>query len=64
MACHLRSRLLATAGLHGTVKLWKIGGEKELLIRSCNEMWDYLHNADAALSDSDGHLCDGIGTQK
>jgi WD40 repeat protein len=54
---------LATSG-GGMVKLWQIGGETELLIRSCNELWDYLHNPNAVLSDSDRHLCDGIGPQK
>jgi WD40 repeat protein len=52
-------QILATSG-PGMVKLWQIGGEKELVRRICYEWRDYLHNASAALGESDRHLCDGI----
>jgi WD40 repeat protein len=61
---------LATIGSSGDghgpdmVKLWQIGREKELVIRSCKELSDYLNDPNAVVSDSDRHLCDGIGTQK
>ncbi len=54
---------LATSG-GGMVKLWQIGGEKELLIQGCNDLRDYLNNPNTDIPDNDKHLCDGIGTQK
>jgi WD40 repeat protein len=51
---------LAT-GRTGTIKLWQIGDEKDLVHRICDGWWDFLHNPKAVLDERDRHLCDGIG---
>jgi WD40 repeat protein/energy-coupling factor transporter ATP-binding protein EcfA2 len=58
----LDGKLLATGGEDGTVKLWRVEGLDELMVRGCTWVRDYLKNPDANLSESDRHLCDGIGT--
>ena len=35
-------KLLATAGFKGTVKLWRVDGLDQLLVRGCNWLKDYL----------------------
>ena len=62
-------RILASASDDGTVRLWKIDRSKwnlsleELLVRACEWLRDYL-KTNPNVSESDRHLCDGIGTQK
>ena len=55
-------KLILTLGEDGTARLWKIGGLDELLAMNCDWVRDYLKNRNAALSESDRHLCDGIAT--
>lgn len=49
---------LVTGGV-GDVKVWQIGGEKQLLIRGCKKLQDYLHS-NPNVSESDKHLCDDV----
>ena len=53
---------LASASLDKTVKLWNLN-LNDLLVRGCNWVRDYL-KTNANVSESDRHLCDGIGTAK
>jgi WD40 repeat protein len=55
-------KTLASASLDGTVILWNLDLE-DLLRRGCNWLQDYL-KTNPNVSDSDRHLCDGIGTRK
>ncbi|MEG4970992.1 hypothetical protein QUB11_30820 [Microcoleus sp. B6-A1] len=55
-------KLILTAGKDGTARLWKIAGMNELLAMNCDWVRDYLKNPSVDLSESDRHLCDGIGT--
>jgi WD40 repeat protein len=60
-------KTIATASGDGTIKLWDMDFDS-LMRRSCDVVRDYLtynplkNNPD--VSESDRHLCDGIGTRK
>jgi WD40 repeat protein len=60
-------KVLITAGEDRTAKLgqieWRIESFDELMTRGCDWAQNYLKN-NPNLSESDRHLCDGIGTQK
>jgi len=56
-------KTLASGGGDKTVMLWDVNFEN-LLERGCDKVRVYLHNPSANLSESDRHLCDGIGTEK
>ncbi len=51
--------LLVAKKNDGTVKLWKIEGFDELLVKGCNLVRDYLKN-NLNVQESDRRLCDGI----
>ncbi len=55
-------QVLASASEDGTMILWNLNVDN-LLIHSCNWLRDYL-KTNPNVSESDRHLCDGIGTQK
>jgi WD40 repeat protein len=55
-------KTLASASLDRTMILWNLDLE-DLLRRGCNWLRDYL-KTNPNVSDSDRHLCDGIGTGK
>ena len=55
-------KTLATGSSDGTIKLWDLDLDS-LMARSCDWVRNYLiHNPN--VSESDRHLCDGIGTQQ
>ena len=55
-------KILASASADMTIKLWDLDLDS-LMARSCNLVRNYLtHNPN--VSESDRHLCDGIGTKK
>jgi WD40 repeat protein len=60
-------KVLITAGEDRTAKLrqieWRIESFDELMTRGCDWAQNYLKN-NPNLSESDRHLCDGIGRQK
>jgi WD40 repeat protein len=56
-------KTLASGSGDNTVILWDVNFE-DLLVRGCDKVRVYLHNPSANVSDSDRHLCDGIGTGK
>jgi WD40 repeat protein len=56
-------RELISASEDGTVKLWNLSlamNPKQLLIKSCDWVRDYLHNS-PNVNPSDRHLCDRVG---
>jgi WD40 repeat protein len=53
-------QFLATGGV-GVVKIWRIGDEKDLVSRICNELQDYLRDPEARLDNTDRRLCEGVG---
>jgi WD40 repeat protein len=53
---------LASASFDKTVILWNLNLD-DLLVRGCNRLRDYL-KTNPNVSESDRHLCDGIGTGK
>jgi WD40 repeat protein len=55
-------QMLASADSDGTIILWNLNLD-ELLVQGCNWLRDYL-KTNPNISESDRHLCDGIGTQK
>ncbi|HEY9671607.1 MAG TPA: WD40 repeat domain-containing protein [Waterburya sp.] len=55
-------QMLASADSNGTIILWNLNPD-DLLLRACNWLRDYL-KTNPNVSESDRHLCDGIGTQK
>jgi WD40 repeat protein len=55
-------KMLASASTDGTIILWNLNLD-ELLVQGCNWLRDYL-KTNPNISESDRHLCDGIGTQK
>jgi WD40 repeat protein len=55
-------KTLAFASADGTVILWNLDLE-DLLKRGCDWLRDYL-KTNPNVSESNRHLCDGIGTQK
>jgi len=56
------SQMIASASNDGTVILWNLDLD-DLLRRGCDWLRDYL-KTNPNVSESDRHLCDGIGTQK
>jgi len=57
-------KTLASGSGDNTVILWNLNFE-DLLGRGCDKVRSYLQNNPSAnLSESDRHLCDGIGTEK
>ncbi len=58
----LNGERIASASKDGTVILWKFNLE-DLLLQACDWLQDYL-KSNPNVSESDHHLCDGIGTQK
>ena len=56
-------KTLASGSSDSTVILWNLNFY-DLLVRGCDKVRAYLHNPSANVSDSDRHLCDGIGTGK
>ncbi|MEH1784527.1 MAG: CHAT domain-containing protein [Nostoc sp.] len=54
---------LATSGYGDSVYLWQVGGIDELLSKNCDWVRDYLENS-PNITESDRHLCDGIGRRK
>jgi WD40 repeat protein len=57
-------KTIASGSLDSSVKLWNFypNDLDELMIRSCDLLRGYLQT-NPNVSDSDRHLCDGIGTQ-
>jgi WD40 repeat protein len=55
-------KILASASTDGTIILWNLNLD-ELLVQGCDWLRDYL-KTNPNVSESDRHLCDGIGTQK
>jgi WD40 repeat protein len=55
-------QMLASASRDGKVILWNLQLD-ELLVHGCNWLRDYL-KTNPNISESDRHLCDGIGTQQ
>lgn len=55
-------KMLASASTDGTIILWNLNLD-ELLVQGCNWLRDYL-KTNPNVSESERHLCDGIGTQK
>jgi WD40 repeat protein len=55
-------QMLASASTDGTIILWNLNLD-ELLVQGCDWLRDYL-KTNPNVSESDRHLCDGIGTQK
>jgi WD40 repeat protein len=55
-------KTLTFASINGTVIQWNLDLE-DLLKRGCDWLHDYL-KTNPKVSESDRHLCDGIGTQK
>ena len=53
---------IASASKDGKVILWKFN-LKDLLVQACDWLRDYL-KTNPNVSESDRHLCDGIGTHK
>jgi hypothetical protein len=47
----------------GQIKLWDLNLDS-LMAKSCDWVRSYLQNPTAKLSESDRHLCDGIGTKQ
>lgn len=56
-------KTLASGSGDNTVILWDVNFE-DLLVRGCDKVRVYLHNPSANVSESDRHLCDGVGTGK
>jgi WD40 repeat protein len=59
-------KTLASGSADKTIKLWNLGtdwGLSDLMGRSCDWVRAYLES-NIKVSESDKHLCDGIGTQK
>ncbi|MCC3408438.1 MAG: WD40 repeat domain-containing protein [Microcoleus sp. PH2017_10_PVI_O_A] len=56
-------KTLASGSEDKTVILWNVNFD-DLLVRGCDKVRAYLHNPSANVSDSDRHLCDGIGKGK
>ncbi|MBD2309765.1 AAA family ATPase [Chroococcidiopsis sp. FACHB-1243] len=57
-------KTIASASADSTVKLWELylnSNINELMTRNCNWLRDYLQT-NTRVSNSDRHLCDGIGT--
>jgi WD40 repeat protein len=52
-------KVIASTSLDGKVILWNLDLDN-LLIRGCNRLHDYL-KTNLSISESDRHLCDGIG---
>ncbi|MBW4448179.1 MAG: caspase family protein [Spirirestis rafaelensis WJT71-NPBG6] len=48
---------------NGTTELWRLGKFDELLAKGCDRLRDYLKN-NPNVSESDRHLCDGIGNSQ
>ena len=55
-------QMLASASTDGTIILWNLNLD-ELLVQGCDWLRDYL-KTNPNVSESDRHLCDGIGTQQ
>jgi len=55
-------QMLASASTDGTIILWNLNLD-ELLVQGCDWLRDYL-KTNPNVSESDRHLCDGIGTQR
>jgi WD40 repeat protein len=53
-------KAFAYANRNGTITVWNLNFD-DLLTKGCNWVRDYLHN-NPNVSESDRHLCDGIGT--
>jgi WD40 repeat protein len=56
-------KTLASGSVDTPVILWDVNF-KDLLVRGCDKVRVYLYNPSANVSESDRHLCDGIGTGK
>ena len=56
-------KTLASGSADETVILWNVNFD-DLLVRGCDKVRVYLHNPSAKISDTDRHLCEGIGTGK
>ncbi|MEG5014507.1 MULTISPECIES: WD40 repeat domain-containing protein [unclassified Microcoleus] len=56
-------KTLASGSDDKTVILWDVNFD-DLLVRGCDKVRVYLQNPSANISESDRHLCDGIGTGK
>jgi len=56
-------KTLASGSGDNRVILWDVNFE-DLLVRGCDKVRVFLHNPSANVSDSDRHLCDGVGTGK
>jgi WD40 repeat protein len=52
---------LVSASRDRTVKLWLLAGRDDLVEAGCSWIQDYLQN-NPAVTESDKHLCDGIGS--
>jgi WD40 repeat protein len=56
------SKLLATLGNDGTIKLLRLDDRQTLLKTACNQISAYLQSPASELSESDRRLCDGFVT--
>ncbi|MHC5777479.1 nSTAND1 domain-containing NTPase [Nostoc sp.] len=59
----LDGKTIATASYDNTARLWPVRNLDRLLEDGCNWVRDYL-TYNPNISESDKHLCDGIGAQK
>ena len=55
-------KVLATLDDDDTVRLWQVGGMKEMLVLTCDWVRPYLESKPKG--DEDRHWCDGIGSRK